>query len=71
MAHRKASEKNMRNIQRGMTPDQRERSFYGENVRLATAQMQTHQRHFTGSSKTSGGAYGSHCPSGGLQCLFR
>ena len=37
MTERKAAEKNMRNIQRGMTPDDRERSFYGENVRLATA----------------------------------
>jgi formate C-acetyltransferase len=34
MADRKAADKNMRNIQRGMTPDDRERSIYGEDVRL-------------------------------------
>jgi len=34
MAERKAAGKNMRNIQRGMTPDDRARGIYGENVRL-------------------------------------
>ncbi|MBU2549514.1 MAG: hypothetical protein KKB20_13940 [Proteobacteria bacterium] len=34
MAIRKAMGKNMRNIQRGYTPDERARGVYGENVRL-------------------------------------